>query len=187
MTLELLHGIRDYTLTRTSIPNHAGNIKDMKYALIAGIRIHPRPFRLQLIIAGIRIHPRPFRLQLIIAGIRIHPRPFRLQLITTGIRIHPRPFRLQLITAGNNSTLFNNHTSMMTRVHVDIYQNVYFSIFISAEKHRYFFHLQDFLDTVKINPNHTQAQGNIGAIYHLKVSFYSKIIAMSCRRSHIWG
>jgi len=27
MTLELLHGIRDYTLTRTSIPNHAGNIK----------------------------------------------------------------------------------------------------------------------------------------------------------------
>ena len=31
MTLELLHGIRDYTLTRTSIPNHAGNIKDMKY------------------------------------------------------------------------------------------------------------------------------------------------------------
>ena len=87
MTLELLHGIRDYTLTRTSIPNHAGNIKDMKYALIAGIRIHPRPFRLQLIIAGIRIHPRPFRLQLITAGIRIHPRPFRLQLITTGIRI----------------------------------------------------------------------------------------------------
>ena len=31
MTLELLHVIRDYTLTRTSIPNHAGNIKDMKY------------------------------------------------------------------------------------------------------------------------------------------------------------
>jgi len=31
MTLELLHGIRDYKLT--SIPNHAGNIKDMKYAL----------------------------------------------------------------------------------------------------------------------------------------------------------
>jgi len=24
MTLELLHGIRDYTRTRTSIPNHAG-------------------------------------------------------------------------------------------------------------------------------------------------------------------
>jgi len=31
MTLELLHVIRDYTLTRTSIPNHAGSIKDMKY------------------------------------------------------------------------------------------------------------------------------------------------------------
>ena len=29
--------IRDYTLTRTSIPNHAGNIKDMKYALIRSI------------------------------------------------------------------------------------------------------------------------------------------------------
>jgi len=29
MTLELLHGIIDYTLTRTSIPNHAGNIKDL--------------------------------------------------------------------------------------------------------------------------------------------------------------
>jgi len=29
MTLELLHDIRDYTLTRTPIPNHAGNIKDM--------------------------------------------------------------------------------------------------------------------------------------------------------------
>jgi len=25
MTLELLHVIRDYTLTRTLIPNHAGN------------------------------------------------------------------------------------------------------------------------------------------------------------------
>ena len=37
MTLELLHGIRDYTLIRTSIPNHAGNIKDMKYALIRSI------------------------------------------------------------------------------------------------------------------------------------------------------
>ena len=37
MTLELLHGIIDYTLTRTSIPNHAGNIKDMKYALIRSI------------------------------------------------------------------------------------------------------------------------------------------------------
>jgi len=34
MTQELLHDIRDFTLTRTSIPNHAGNIKDMKYALI---------------------------------------------------------------------------------------------------------------------------------------------------------
>jgi len=34
MTLELLHGIRDYTLTRTSIPNHPANITDMKYALI---------------------------------------------------------------------------------------------------------------------------------------------------------
>jgi len=30
MTLKLLHGIRDYTLTRTSIPNNAGNIKDVK-------------------------------------------------------------------------------------------------------------------------------------------------------------
>ena len=29
MALELLHGIRDYTLTRTSIANHAGNIKDL--------------------------------------------------------------------------------------------------------------------------------------------------------------
>ena len=37
MTLELLHGIRDYTLTRTSIPNHAGNIKDMTYALLISI------------------------------------------------------------------------------------------------------------------------------------------------------
>jgi len=37
MTLELLHVIRDYALTRTSIPNHAGNIKDMKYALIRSI------------------------------------------------------------------------------------------------------------------------------------------------------
>jgi len=34
MTLELLHDIIYYTLTRTSIPNHAGNIKDMKYALL---------------------------------------------------------------------------------------------------------------------------------------------------------
>ena len=33
MTLELLHGIREHTLTRTSLPNDAGNIKDMKYAL----------------------------------------------------------------------------------------------------------------------------------------------------------
>ena len=37
MTPELLHVIRDYTLTRTPIPNHAGNIKDMKYALIRSI------------------------------------------------------------------------------------------------------------------------------------------------------
>ena len=37
MTLELLHVIRDYTLTRTSIPNHASHIKDMKYALIISI------------------------------------------------------------------------------------------------------------------------------------------------------
>ena len=37
MTLELLHAIRDYTLTRTSIPNHAANIKNMKYALIKSI------------------------------------------------------------------------------------------------------------------------------------------------------
>ena len=34
MTLELLHVIRDYTLTRTLIPNHAADIKYMKYALI---------------------------------------------------------------------------------------------------------------------------------------------------------
>jgi len=27
MTLELLHGIRYYTLTRTSIPNHAAHIQ----------------------------------------------------------------------------------------------------------------------------------------------------------------
>jgi len=27
MTLELVYDIREYTLTRTSIPNHAGNIK----------------------------------------------------------------------------------------------------------------------------------------------------------------
>ena len=34
MTLELLHGIRDYTLTRTSIPNRVGNIKDItKYRI----------------------------------------------------------------------------------------------------------------------------------------------------------
>jgi len=26
MTLEVLHSIRYYTLTRTSVPNHAGNI-----------------------------------------------------------------------------------------------------------------------------------------------------------------
>ena len=32
MTIELLHGIRYYTLTRTSVPNHAGNIKDMNHA-----------------------------------------------------------------------------------------------------------------------------------------------------------
>jgi len=37
MTLELFDIIRDYTLTRTSIPNNAGNIKDMKYALIRSI------------------------------------------------------------------------------------------------------------------------------------------------------
>jgi len=37
MTLELLHVIRYYTLTRTSIPNRAGKIKDMKYALIRSI------------------------------------------------------------------------------------------------------------------------------------------------------
>jgi len=37
MTLELLLGIIDYTLTRTSIPKHAGNIKYMKYALIESI------------------------------------------------------------------------------------------------------------------------------------------------------
>ena len=38
MTLELLHVIRDYTLTRASLPNHAGNIKDMKYAWIRSIK-----------------------------------------------------------------------------------------------------------------------------------------------------
>jgi len=37
MALELLHIIRDYTLTRTSIPNNVGNIKDMTYALIRSI------------------------------------------------------------------------------------------------------------------------------------------------------
>jgi len=37
MTLEVLHVIRDYTLTRTSIPNNVGNIKDMKYALIRSL------------------------------------------------------------------------------------------------------------------------------------------------------
>jgi len=37
MTLELLHVIRDYTLTRTSIPNHAAYIKDMKYEASASI------------------------------------------------------------------------------------------------------------------------------------------------------
>jgi len=37
VTLELLHVIRDYTLKWTSIPNHTGNIKDMKYALIRSI------------------------------------------------------------------------------------------------------------------------------------------------------
>ena len=39
MTLKLLHAIRDYTLTWTSIPNYAGNMKDMKYALIRSIQI----------------------------------------------------------------------------------------------------------------------------------------------------
>jgi len=29
MTKELLHVIKDYTLTRTSIPNHASHIKDI--------------------------------------------------------------------------------------------------------------------------------------------------------------
>ena len=38
MTLELLHGIRYYTLTRTSVSNHASHIKDMKYALIRSIK-----------------------------------------------------------------------------------------------------------------------------------------------------
>ena len=38
MTLELLHVIRDYTLTRTSIPTHASHITDMKYALIRSIK-----------------------------------------------------------------------------------------------------------------------------------------------------
>jgi len=37
MTLALLHVIRDYTLTRTSIPTHASHITDMKYALIRSI------------------------------------------------------------------------------------------------------------------------------------------------------
>jgi len=44
MTLELLHVIRDYTLTRTSIPNHAGNIKDMKYAYILAYKAKNHPF-----------------------------------------------------------------------------------------------------------------------------------------------
>ena len=38
MTLEVLHVIRDYTLTRTSIPNHTNHRKDMKYVLIRSIK-----------------------------------------------------------------------------------------------------------------------------------------------------
>ena len=38
MTLEFLQCIRDYTLTRTSVPNHTSHRKDMKYALIKSIR-----------------------------------------------------------------------------------------------------------------------------------------------------
>ena len=38
MTLEVLHVIRDYTLTRTSIPNHTNHRKDMTYALIRSIK-----------------------------------------------------------------------------------------------------------------------------------------------------
>jgi len=38
MTLELLHVIRDYTLTRTSKPKHASHIKDMKSVLITSIK-----------------------------------------------------------------------------------------------------------------------------------------------------
>jgi len=33
MALELLHVIRDYTLTRTSMPNHTSHRKDMKYGI----------------------------------------------------------------------------------------------------------------------------------------------------------
>jgi len=43
MTLELWHGIRDYTLTRTSIPNHAGNIN--------GSETTPRPFSTYIFLA----------------------------------------------------------------------------------------------------------------------------------------
>jgi len=34
VTLELLHGIRYYTLTKTSIPNHASHKQDMKYYIL---------------------------------------------------------------------------------------------------------------------------------------------------------
>jgi len=37
MTLELLHGIRGYTLTRTSIPNHAGNIIKIELAIVSAV------------------------------------------------------------------------------------------------------------------------------------------------------
>jgi len=42
MTLELLHGIRDYTLTRTSIPNHAGNIKETLCIMTNSICYYPQ-------------------------------------------------------------------------------------------------------------------------------------------------
>ena len=38
MTLELLHDIRDYILTRTSVPNHTSHSKDMKSVLITSIK-----------------------------------------------------------------------------------------------------------------------------------------------------
>ena len=33
----MLHGIRGYTLTRTSIPNHAGNIIKIELAIVSAV------------------------------------------------------------------------------------------------------------------------------------------------------